>query len=128
MTTKPVNNDVSEREKFQSWILEYMDVKFLVIDDNGDYANSLVDEQWQAWKYATAQQAETIASMQSTIDELTDLLDKAQYCVVIASDYRYNLAGSDDEKCNEYNELNVRIYNKLQALAKVKAQDVKDGK
>lgn len=65
-----------------------------------------------------------IANMQKTIDEqqaliheLTDLLDKAQYCVVIASDYRYDIAGSDDEKCQEYNQLNVRIYNKLQALA-----------
>lgn len=55
----------TEREAFEKWIKEYCDVKFLVRQDdvNGHYANSLINEQWEAWQAATA-------ALQKRIEEL----------------------------------------------------------
>jgi len=86
---------------------------------------NMSDKEIAAWQGLYEGAQIQIANIQKTINEkdaliaeLVALLDKAQYCVVIASDYRYDLAGSDDLKCQEYNELNVTIYNKLNELAK----------
>lgn len=68
MTTKQVSHDV-EREKFEAWYR-------LNGQKKKPFHYIYAQKVWQA---ATAQQAETIAVMQSTIDDLVEALEEAMY-------------------------------------------------
>ncbi len=145
MTTKPIlkptvlSNDVSEREKFEAWYTKE------VVPRLTGCSSLLRSFTWQAWQAATAQQeystvytiskidecnnlniglaqqAETIASMQSTIDELK------------ANAERYRFIRDNDLKSCAFDilidqgsdGLDNRIDQAISARNE-KAQDVKD--
>lgn len=74
----PVSHDV-EREKFEAYA-EPIGLRCYEADcPCCTYFDEDTEIAYQAWNYATAQQAETIAVMQSTIDDLVEALEEAMY-------------------------------------------------